>query len=282
MKTILFPTDFSDIANNAFDFAVRITEALQGSLIILHTYRTPLDYHIPANMIEKMAEDEHKTVMRILEKMIENYFEEHSDMKDKVEMKPLAVQGFTSEVVLEAAKGQDVDLIVMGTKGATGLEKIILGSMTATVIEEATCPVLAIPEGAKFNGFKQLVYASDFSPHDFESIKQLQSFGELFDSKIHCVHVSDDENYFIDDVSFDLMRDNYFREYPNAAEKVDFHVLLGTDLDDGLKDAIVTYNASLVAMTTRKESFFERILSGGSDTKNMAFHTKIPLLAFHE
>ena len=77
------------------------------------------------------------------------------------------------------------------------------------------------------------------------------------------------------------MKDNYFREYPNAEEKVDFHVLLGTDLEDGLKDAITTYSASLVAMITRKESFFNRLFSG-SNTKEMAYQSKIPILAFHE
>lgn len=281
MKTILFPTDFSDHATNAFEFAVKVAESLDATLLVLHTYRTPLDYHIPSYMVEKMAEDEHKTIMRILEKTISNFYKQNPEAKTKFEMKPLAVQGFTSEVILESAKAHDVDLIVMGTKGATGLEKIFLGSMTARVIEEAECPVLAIPLGAKYGGFKQLIYASDFSPHDFESIQQLQDFANRFDSKIHCIHVSDDENYFIDDVSFDLMRDNYFREHPNAEEKVDFHVLLGTSLEDGLSDAITTYNASLIAMTTRKESFFERLFSG-SDTKNMAYESKIPILAFHE
>ncbi|MGB0525738.1 MAG: universal stress protein [Flammeovirgaceae bacterium] len=281
MKKILFPTDFSDHANNAFDFAAKITEALGGELVILHTYRTPLDYHIPAHMIEKMAEDEHKTVTRILEKTIENYQTENPDAKAKMKMTPLAVQGFTSEIIIKSAETYEIDLIVMGTKGATGLEKIILGSMTATVIDQASCPVLAIPLEAKFTGFKQLIYASDFSPHDFNSIQKLRTFATNFDAKIHCIHVSDDENYFIDDVSFDLMRDNYFREYPDAEGKVDFHVLLGEDLEDGLKDAVDTYNAGLIAMTTRKESFLERLFSG-SDTKNMAYHTKIPLLAFHE
>lgn len=279
MKKLLFPTDFSDTAANAFHYAVNLAEALQAELFILHTFRTPLDYHIPADMIEQMAEDEEKTVNRILHKLIENYKAEHPNTQ--INMIPLAVQGFTSEIIVKTAKMQDVDFIVMGTKGASGLEKIILGSMAATVIEEATCPVLAIPAEAQFSPFKQLIYASDFSPHDFESIRQLQNFAGLFDAKIHCIHVSDDENYFVDDVSFDLMRDSYLKAYPNSTDKVDFHVLLGKDLEDGLTDAIDTYQAGLIAMTTSKKTFLERLFSG-SDTKEMAYHSKIPLLAFHE
>jgi len=281
MKKILFPTDFSDTASNAFQFAAKIAEALEGELVLLHTFRTPLDYHIPSYMIDEMAEDEERTVMRILDKIIADYYEKNPLSEGKVILTPLAIQGFTAEAIVKTAEMQEADMIVMGTKGATGLEKIFLGSMTATVIDQAKCPVLAVPIKATFDGFKQLIYASDFSPNDFTTISQLRDFGKLFDSKIHCIHVSDDENYFIDDVSFDLMKENYFKEYPNADKMVDFHVLLGTDLKDGLSDAITTYSASLIAMLTRKESFFDRLFSG-SDTKNMAYESNIPILAFHE
>ena len=175
MKTILFPTDFSDTAKNAFDYAIRIAEAIEGELLLLHTYRVPLDYHIPSNLLESMAEDEHKTVSKILDALIENYYKAHPEARTKVVMTPLAIQGFTAEVIVKAAETHQADMIVMGTNGASGLEKIFLGSMTATVIEQTKCPVLAVPQKASFEGFKQLIYASDFSPADFQSISQKQN-----------------------------------------------------------------------------------------------------------
>ena len=77
------------------------------------------------------------------------------------------------------------------------------------------------------------------------------------------------------------MKENYFKSYPEAKEFMDFHVLLEENVQDGIKQAAEAYNADIIAMTYKKESFFERLFSG-SDTKKMAYHSKVPLLTFHE
>ncbi|MFT6964329.1 MAG: nucleotide-binding universal stress UspA family protein, partial [Flammeovirgaceae bacterium] len=149
------------------------------------------------------------------------------------------------------------------------------------VIERAKVPVLAIPEGTKFNGFKNIVYGSDFSPSDFIKINQLHEFAELFGAKIHVIHIADEDGYFVDDVAFNLMKDKYYEEFPQTKAYLDFKVLLGNDVENGLKDAVKSYKADLLAMTARKQNFFEKLF-GKSDTKGMAYDTKIPLLAFQE
>ena len=281
MNNILFPTDFSPTADTAFQFAVALAKANEGHIDLLHTYRVPLDYHLPAEMIEKLSDDEHKSILGLLKKIIANFFRENPSAQQKITIEPVALQGFTSEVIAQAGKDRNSNLIIMGTQGASGLEKYFLGSMTTSVIDKTDIPVLAIPEGAVFKDFKNIIYASDFSPSDFEKLKQLHAFAKHFGSKTHCVHISDDEDYFIDDVSFNLMKENFFKEFPETQETTTFKVLLGNNVEDGLKEAIDTYEADLLAMTTEKQSFFDRIF-GGSDTKQMAYSAKIPLLAFHE
>lgn len=281
MKNILFPTDFSDTAENAFRFAIGVAIAFEAHIDLLHTYKVPLDYHIPADLIQKMSRDEEKTVHLMLDKVIKDYFAGYPNARKKITIEPLAVQGFTADKILESAKKRGSDLIVMGTQGASGWSQALVGSMTSSVIERAKVPVLAIPEGAKFNGFQHIVYGSDFSPSDFGTISQLHEFGELFNSKIHCIHIADDDDFFVDDVAFNLMKEKYYEEYPKAKNFVDFKVLLGDDVEDGLKDAVKAYKADLLAMTGRKQNFFERLF-GHSDTKRMAYDTEIPLLAFQE
>lgn len=279
MKRILFPTDFSETATNAFAFAVALAKASGATIDLLHTYRIPMDYHIPSELIDSMDKEEYEIVDLLLKQEINQYFEKHPEDVGKVNITQHAVQGFTTDTIIAFAEQHKEDLIVMGTKGASGLAKIFLGSMTAGIIESSKCPVLAIPEKAKFKGIHNLMYASDFSPKDYDSIHQLATFANFFGANVHCVHVSDDNNYFIDDVSFDLMRDEYQGLFPK--DKLDFKVLLGKDLDDGLVEAIEGHQADIIAMTSRKRGFLEGLLSR-SLTKKMAYQSKVPLLAFHE
>lgn len=279
MKSILFPTDFSPLADNALIFAGAMAHAMGASIELLHTYRVPLDYPIPASMLDEMDKDEHLMVEKILQNTISKYYEQHPEHKDSVKMTATAIQGFTADVIVENAEAHNHDIIIMGTKGASGLTEILLGSMASSIIDSAKCPVMAIPEKAVFEGIHHLVYASDFSAKDYDSIHQLAAFAKFFDAQTHCIHVSNDEDYFIDDVSFDLMEDQYKQYFPS--DKVDFKVLLGKGLEDGLAESITGHKADVIAMTTRKRSFLDKLFSR-SHTKKMAFHSNVPLLAFHE
>jgi nucleotide-binding universal stress UspA family protein len=279
MKKILFPTDFSPAAANAFRFAAEVALASGASIDLLHTYRVPIDYHIPASLIASIDAEEHEVVDILLQQTIRQYFDAHPGHEGRLQVNPKAVQGFTTDVILNFARTEGHDLIVMGTKGATGLAEVLLGSMTAGIIEDATCPVLAIPEQARFEGVGNVLYASDFLPKDYQSLHQLVAFAQLFGAHTHCVHISDDENYFIDDVSFDLMRDQYEEHFPK--DTVSFKVLLGKGLEDGLMEAVGAHKADVIALTTRKRSFLDRLFSP-SRTKRMAYHSKVPLLVFHE
>ena len=261
------------------DFAGAMAHAASASIELLHTYRIPLDYPVSTSMLDEMDDSEQKVIEELLRRTKEQYFEAHPDHRDSVEINTTAIKGFTSDIIVDTAASKDHDIIIMGTKGASGLTEVFLGSMAASVIESSKCPVLAIPEKAKFQGIDHLVYASDFSPKDYQSLHQLAEFAKYFEASTHCIHISDDENYFIDDVSFDLMKDQYEQYFPS--DQVDFNVLLGKGLEDGLQESITGHKADIVAMTTRKRTFLEKLFSR-SHTKKMAFHANVPLLAFHE
>lgn len=275
MKKILFPTDFSPAADNALAYALAIAKAQGASLLLMHTYRLPLDYSIPPNIIDMMEKDEHAKVEQALMRYAQG-IKEKQDCQD-VEVSTLAVQGFTSETIAGTAKSEGADLIVMGTKGASGVAGTLLGSMTSSVIGQAHCPLLVVPESAQYKPVSKILYASDFSPSDYPNIHQLLDFGKKFKASVVCVHISEDEDYFIDDVAFDLMKEQYIEVFPK--EKVEFRVLLGSDLAKGMEEAVEHYGAEMMAMTTYKRSFISRLFSP-SQSKKMAIHTKIPLLVF--
>ena len=85
----------------------------------------------------------------------------------------VCVQGFAVDEIARIAQNKGVDLICMGSQGTSGLERVLLGSVTAKVIEKADCPVLAIPRDSKFKEIKKIAFSTDYHNSDLHSIRTL-------------------------------------------------------------------------------------------------------------
>jgi nucleotide-binding universal stress UspA family protein len=188
--------------------------------------------------------------------------------------------GVAVENIIKEAQQSNADIIVMGTKGAKGLQEVFLGSVTAAVAENSTCPVLAVPEGVKFREYKKIVFATDYHDVDVKSIQYLVTLAELFGAKISIVHISD----FLttDDFERELFR--LFKVKVKAEvhyENISFELITGHDVDKTLSSYIKHNNVDLIAMSTRKKRNFISRLFDPSLTKKMVHHTAVPLLSLH-
>ena len=165
MKKILFPTDFSIKAENAFLYALQIAKKFGASITTIHTYNIPVltsDASIGTSMYESMAEgreefefSEYKAFTKKMHKIAEN--EELTD----VEVNHILEQGFAVDEILEFSKTENADLIVMGTSGARGLKEVLWGSNSGTIVENAKCNVLVVPEVAAYKDIKKIAYATN-------------------------------------------------------------------------------------------------------------------------
>lgn len=279
MKNILVPTDFSDNAQNAFVYALHIAHKLGATLTTLHTYT--VRYYTPSDTDLSAIQD-------MLENEVDIEFEEYKAATEKlrkiaeelgfgeVNMNHLLRKGFVTEEILDVIAGEGIDLIVMGTKGASGLKEVIMGSNTAKVIENATCPVLAIPQDAKFTNITKVVYATNCDEHDNLIIERVYQFAQLFNAELNCIHIS-----FIDE-AWDKEKLKEFEKLTQQAKQtpsLNFEVIESESVIDGLKTYAKNNQVSVIAMHTHKRNFFERIFLA-SYTQKMAYHTHLPLLSF--
>ncbi|HKR05357.1 MAG TPA: universal stress protein, partial [Bacteroidia bacterium] len=189
--------------------------------------------------------------------------------------------GFAVENIIFKAEEKHADLIVMGTKGANGLQEVLIGSNAGSVIEKSTCPVLIIPENAQFNTIDKIVFATDFCDSDFYAIASLAKIGELFNSEIMIIHIS--QIGPTKDYEKDVLEwfKNELKYKANIEyENISFHDLVGGNVDYELEDFIEKNKVNLLALSMRKRNLFSRLFER-SLTKKMAYHTHIPLLAFH-
>lgn len=180
---------------------------------------------------------------------------------------------FVYQDITDLAKLEDYDLIVMGTKGERNLFEKIMGSVTTHTMMNAPCPVLAVPEKARYTPIKSIAYATDFAPKDEPVINELVKISESIGAKVHFVHVETEPA--IGDMKETIEIDKY------PFETTDFALLNRKTVMEGLDTYIENKKIDLLAMFMPRRRLWERVFHR-SFTKQMTFHSRTPLLVFHE
>lgn len=274
MKNILVPTDFSPEALNALNFAVPLAEKFKASIILFHAYSLPSQsIETPRNIltgeiqvIEKATE---KKLLQLVDKV-------HTENKDII-CRYMSRLGSPINGILQIIDEEQIDLAVMGTGGGGMLRQILADSHTAHIAGNAHCPILAVPGKAQYSHFNRIAFATDFSGTDFETINKLTNLVSLYGSELMIIHVSAESS------TSDKELLTWFKEL--AVEKVlyqrlSFQWLEHSDLQKGINVFMLDNDVDLLAMSTRKRTFIERLFNP-SQTKKMIYLTKKPLLIFH-
>jgi len=143
-KKILFCTDFSENADHAFEYAYGVAKRDEGLLYILHVI--PKNPHEEYTAVYLGSETAEKIRHGILENLDADYQAHYaSKIEPGVSFEIVTKSGREDEEILDLAKKEQVDLIVMGTHGRTGVEHIFFGSVAEKVIRQSHIPVLIIP-----------------------------------------------------------------------------------------------------------------------------------------
>ncbi len=276
MKTILVPTDFSDNARNALNYAVEIAAKMNSRILLYNFFRVPIyvgDVPIDPVIIEQLEEESYDSLSLLKVEMLER------NSKLDIECISASSLNFEVEEICNVAKDNDVDLIVMGTKGASGINKVLMGSNTAHVIENAHCPVMAIPENSSYADFKKILFTTDYNDDDFASIHFIKELANPYDAEIIIVHLADGQASTHHEMyRFDEFKAEITKQLPN--DKISFELIEGENFQERMNHFIMDSKTDIIAMSTKKRKLFNRLFDR-SLTKEMAYHTHIPLLVFH-
>lgn len=279
MKNILLPTDFSPNADNALNFAVEIARKIKGNLILLHAYSVQLiDPNMPAEIYLSAYQEEEKSAKENLEELSKRISESNKDINGNniFTTEAIVTQGLVVDEVLSLIKDFKIDIVIMGTHGASGITEMILGSNAASIIEKATVPVLAIPGNAVYKDINNLVYAYDDIKSGLPSFKWLLEFAKIYDSEITLLHIieSGKDTADINQKEFEKIRQTV------TYDKIRLELVKEENILEGINDYVNSNNVNVLAMAIRKRTLLDKIFSR-SLTKKMAYHTRIPLLALH-
>lgn len=261
MKTILVPVDFSDNSKSALDYAILLAKKLSMELTLLHVFQS------------SMAE------LSDAEKELELWKAAVISSEGSLKCKTILVEkGDLTEEIIKLINNNTADLVVMGTKGITGLAEVFLGSNTARVIERASCPVIAIPQDYLFTEIKKIVFATNYHDSDVPSIRFMVKLSKLFDAELIVVHVADGERKL--KLEEDLS--TYFMEQVKKSvtyDKMRFQLLKDDNVENALYEFINKQRADLLAISS-EDRMFTGLLLNKSLTRKFVHHIQIPLFAF--
>lgn len=275
---ILVPVDFSACADNAIRFAVAVALRSGAKIKLFHSVHIPMQ-------TSGIIVDSMEALEREAQKGLNETAAEIEHWLDREKFPPVEIQtyvrtGFPAEEIVAAADQDNSELIIMGTHGAGAIEGFLLGSNTATVIKNAKCPVLMVPEVTDYIGFSKLAYATDLQVIDTDTISRLAKFAEIYDAELEIVHVIPPGE------ELNQSQNKAFRAkvkelctYP----KLQFtnYESIHTTIPAALEHYIEEEKIPLLALLARERGFFANIFHS-SVTRKLTIDAKIPLLVFHE
>lgn len=281
MKNILVPTDFSENANNAFLHALKIANQLDTQLYVLYCYQTPVVSFSHAGQptlvdevykeIELSKFDFYKKQTPKLHQLAEENNLDHSKVIFLFEY------GTVVQAVIKTIESEQIKLIVMGTLGASGLQKQIVGTNTVNVIKNTRVPVLVIPTQASFTTIKKVAFTTLFREKDKAALQEILQLASYVDAHVHVLHVFDTQSSTADILQYSEQWRKSF-----DGNNLNFVFL---EKEGSVEDTIDTFmqdnNIDLLAVIKRNRNFFDRIMSS-SFSNNLAFHATTPVLIFHE
>jgi nucleotide-binding universal stress UspA family protein len=274
MKNILIPTDFSDNAYKAISYAVHLLKNENCTFHLLHTY-TPAIYqseyllHSPGQIgLGDIYRTDSETKLDELKEKVISAFNNPKHL-----FKTYSAFSVLIEAIDELVESKKIDLLIMGTQGATGAKEIFLGSSTVHTIKRAKCPVLAIPFDFEIKMPKRILFPTDYEiEYNSELLKEVLFITRVHESKLEIMHVR--SGYELNETQ---KKNKRILEHLISATSHKFHELPDQGIIEAINKIQSELQSQMLVMVKNKHSFLENLFLKPV-INQIGFHTTIPFL----
>lgn len=274
MKKIVVPIDFSKCSKNALANAIKIAERMKMELVLYHAVALPVGFAegAPVGAYDYGFEELEKQARKDLNSLVEAF-----PLINKLTHQTCVQYGPLYEGINEMNEDGSVALVVMGTHGASGFAKALIGSNTYNVMKSIACPVIALPEDADITKMTHIGIAGDFiSVPNPDLIHIVIDLARAFYAQIHVVHIDKGEVEVKNQIDVARRMEKYLKNTNHT-----FHFRKFEDVEEGLESTAKELNIQLLAMIAKHHGFFDK-LRHGSHTKKMILDIPLPLMVLHE
>lgn len=275
MKNILLPTDFSQNSWNAMRYALEFFKNETCKFHLLNTY-TPALYGVTSVVNAPGMETTSDTAAELSQEGLEATLDRLRDTYRNPDHTFTTLSAFNTlpGEVLEICESKRIDMVVMGTRGASGAKAFFLGSNTVHVIRKAIVPVLGVPDGYRFKPIHNILfptgYESKYTPADFVCLSGIL---RKHKAALHIVHALEGGSLTQTQIAHKEHLKQLLKEVPT--------VIFKHKPDAAMPNLVYTYSnqndIGLVAISNRKHAFLERLLLQ-PHVDAVGHHCKIPFL----
>ncbi len=279
MKNVLIPTDFSNNAWNAIQYGLALFQKTKCNFYLVNV--SPITAYSGGEAAMYASQEIlEQSILKDSKKQLEGLITEIERLffNTKHTFHSSAHYGFFTDYIKHMVKEKKIDLIIMGTKGASGLKAVSIGTNTGNVMTKVQCPVLAVPEDSQYSRPKEIGFPTDYkSSYDIKVLENLKDLILLHKSAVRFLYVSTR----MDNLNEPQLRNREFlKDYFTDTEH-SFHTLTAKKLEDAIQCFVESRDLDMLVMVAKNLNFLERILFRPSVEK-ISYHTKIPFLVIHE
>jgi len=271
---ILLPTDFSDNAWSAAVYALKLYAEHECTFYFLNAITivgAPFE-DLSNKLLKTMEEAAIKELMGL------KALAKSSNANTNHSFNIILSTDDLNKAIKDAIHKHGINLIIMGTKGATGAQEFFYGSTTVRVVKNTNCPVLIVPEEYDFIEPKQIAFPTDYNRfYDIKEIKPLTQLADLYDSKIRIVHINiKEELTAFQEYNLSALQ-NYLSDYESSLHWMPKYAKKVVEINDFIEELGI----DILAMVKYKHSFIEAIIKEPV-IKKLGFQSKIPFLVIPE
>lgn len=263
---ILVPIDFSNYSINAFTYALGLANDIDAEITLFHAAHNKLPNNLNSMItVDDILLNESNTEL--------NNLSLNNRTNTKVTI--LSKLGLANDLIADLCKKQDFDLIIMGTKGASAISKIIFGSITSSLIQKAKTPILAIPLDAKYESIKNIVVALDLKENYLKKLKLVSQIAIKRNAEVSVLNVKKQQQSNIDD-NVIVSIEKSFNKVNHSYSFIDNNNIIET-----ISNFTKHNKTDLLAVINKKYSFID-LLFHKSISETLAMNIGMPLLIIKE
>ena len=275
MKTIIVPTDFSPVALNAMNFAADMALNIDASVMLFNVYHVPVSMTdvpvvlVSADELKKSSEEKLEDLKNGLEHVTSGKLKVYTESR----------LGNVADELGDLCKHIQPFAVVMGTKGTSGVERILFGSNTLTSIRNLTWPVIVVPPGKEYGkGIKKIGFACDFEKVvESTPVQFIKQMVKEFGAEFHVLNVDYESRHFKPETPEESLLLHTLLQDMNP----NYHFINHVDIEDGINEFAETNNIDLLITIPKKHTLLDGLFKSSS-TSQLVRQSHVPVMCVHE
>lgn len=261
---VLIPLDFSDNSKKALEFALGLFQDQKTTFILCHVVEMVYDF---ASQAAIAIEGLHADAKKHLDRLILEYDSPVAKFEAEI------LEGTPSIQLTKLAEQKNADLIIMGTHGITGLQKVLIGSTAVSVLKESSIPVLLVPVEADTSDTRKISLALELADHEEALIEKVIKWSKAWEMKLQVIHIHK-EKTFIEKLAL-IGLEKHLKNRLGYNPKI--HSKNSKDVIHGLQEFLNSHSESILTMCHSQKNLWDQLLRKGTSIE-MAYKIRIPLL----